>query len=247
MALQVPRPDRTAQQETPGGRASRPGRFLPGWATVLVVVAHPDDESFGLGAIISQLTAAGAAAHILCYTHGEASTLNENGADLDTEREAELRQASTELSAASVTLLGYPDGGLADISPPELAAHAVGLAARHRPDGVLVFDDTGVTGHPDHQAATRAAVLAAIATGLPVLAWALPTTIADRLRAETGQPFTGQPPDRLNLYTRADRTRQRRAALMHASQISPSAVIWRRWQLQGDCEYLRWLLPPSHA
>jgi hypothetical protein len=31
-----------------------------------------------------------------------------------------------------------------------------------------------------------------------------------------------------------DRTRQRRAALAHASQISPSAAVWRRWQLQGD-------------
>jgi hypothetical protein len=88
-------------------------------------------------------------------------------------------------------------------------------------------------------------VLAATATGLPVLAWALPTTIADRLRAETGQPFTGQPPHRLDLSVRVDRTRQRRAALAHASQISPSAVVWRRWQLQGDCEHLRWLLPPA--
>jgi len=219
---------------------------LPEWATVLVVVAHPDDEPFGLGAIISQMTATGAAAHILCYTHGEASTLNQNRADLDTEREAELRHASAHLAVTSVTLLGYPDSGLARIPPTALAAHAVGLAARHRPDGLLVFDDTGVTSHPDHQAATRAAVLAAIATGLPVLAWALPTAIADRLRADTGQPFTGQPPDRLDLCVRVNRTRQRRAALAHASQIPPSAVIWRRWQLQGDREHLRWLRPPAH-
>ena len=236
----------TAQQPAPGAGADRPGRMLPGWAKVLVVVAHPDDESFGLGAIISQMTATGTAAHILCYTHGEASTLNQNQADLDTEREAELRHASTHLAAASVTLLGYPDGGLADIPPTALAAHAVGLAARHQPDGLLVFDDTGITSHPDHQAATRAAVLAAIATRLPVLAWALPTAIADRLRAETGQPFTGQPADRLDLCSGGDRTRQRRAALTHTSQISPSTVVWRRWQLQGDCEHLRWLLPP-HA
>jgi LmbE family N-acetylglucosaminyl deacetylase len=211
---------------------------------VLVVVAHPDDESCGLGAIISQMTAAGAAVHILCYTHGEASTLNENRADLDTEREAELRHASTQLAAATVTLLGYPDGGLAAIAPAALAAHAVGLAVRHRPDGLLVLDDTGVTSHPDHQAATRAAVLAARAAGLPVLAWALPTAIADRLHAETGQPFTGQPPDRLDLCVRVDRTRQRRATVARASQISPSAVLWRRLQFQGDCEHLRWLLPP---
>jgi LmbE family N-acetylglucosaminyl deacetylase len=212
-----------------------------------VIVAHPDDESFGLGAIVSLMTATGAAAHILCYTHGEASTLNENDTDLDRGREAELQQASTELAAATVTLLDYPDGGLAAIPPPELAAHAVGLAARHRPDGVLVFDDTGITCHPDHQAATRAAVQAATVAGLPVLAWALPAAIADRLRAETGQPFTGQPPDRLDLCIRVDRTRQRRAALMHASQISPAAVLWRRLQLQGDCEHLRWLLPPPTA
>ena len=225
--------------ECPGpGGCCRDGR--KSWWSI----AHPDDESFGLGAIVSHVTAAGAAAHILCYTHGEASTLNENRADLDTEREAELRHASTELGAASVTLLDYPDGRLGAIPPRELAAHAASLAARHRPDGLLVFDDTGVTGHPDHQAATRAAVQAATAAGLPVLAWALPTAIAGRLRGETGQPFTGQPPDRLDLCIRVDRTRQRRAALMHASQISPAAVVWRRLQLQGDCEHLRWLLPP---
>jgi N-acetylglucosamine malate deacetylase 2 len=244
MTLPVPGQDGTAQQPAPGARADRLGRVLPGWAQVLVVVAHPDDESFGLGAIISQMTATGAAAHILCYTHGEASTLNQNRADLDTEREAELRHASTQLAAASVTLLGYPDGGLAAIPPAALAGHAAELAARHRPDGLLAFDDTGITSHPDHQAATRAAVLAATATGLPVLAWALPAAVADRLRAETGQPFTGQPSGRLDLCVRVDRTRQRRAALAHASQISPSAVIWRRWQLQGDREHLRWLLPP---
>jgi LmbE family N-acetylglucosaminyl deacetylase len=236
---------------SPQGRArrapagvSRPGQRLPGWATVLVVIAHPDDESFGLGAIVSHMTAAGAAAHILCYTHGEASTLNQNGADLDREREAELRHASTELGAASVTLLDYPDGRLAAVPQPELAAHALRLAAGLRPDGLLVFDDTGITGHPDHQAVTGAGLAAATAVGLPVLAWALPAAIASRLRAETGQPFTGQPPGRLDLSIRVDRARQRRAALAHASQISPAAVIWRRLQLQGDREHLRWLLPP---
>jgi N-acetylglucosamine malate deacetylase 2 len=109
---------------------------------------------------------------------------------------------------------------------------------------MLVFD-TGVTSHPDHQAATRAAVLAAIATGLPVLTWALPTAIAGKLRAETGQPFAGRPPGRLDLCIRVDRTRQRRPALAHASQISPSAVVWRRWQLPGDCRHLRWLRSPQ--
>jgi len=50
-----------------------------------------------------------------------------------------------------------------------------------------------------------------------------------------------------DLRVRVSRDRQRRAALLHASQISPGAVLWRRLRLLGDCEYLRWLIPPAAA
>src|SRR6185437_15891060 len=114
------------------GRGWRPGRTLPSWPSALAVIAHPDDESFGLGAVIGELAAAGTAVHILCYTHGEASTLNETQADLHRARQEELRQAAAELGAAGVTLLGYPgvtllgypDGGLAGFPAAELARHA---------------------------------------------------------------------------------------------------------------------------
>ena len=235
--------------ERPGTRSGdafpRPERLLPGWRSALVVVAHPDDETFGLGALIAGLTASGTAVHVLCFTRGEASTLNENDSDLLAARARELRQAGSALGVASVTLLDYPDSRLASIPPPDLAAHVTRLAGRHRPDGLLVFDDTGITYHPDHQAATRAAVHAAGAAGLPVLAWVLPDAIAGRLREETGGAFAGQPPGHIDLCVRVDRAAQRRAALMHASQISPTAVLWRRLQLQGNCEHLRWLSRPE--
>ncbi len=224
--------------------APRPARQLPRWRSALLVIAHPDDESFGLGAITGQLTAAGTAAHVLCFTHGEASTLNENQVELHAERSRELRRAAAELGIGSVTLLGYPDGNLAGVPPGELAGHVARLAGATGAEGLLVFDDTGITGHPDHRAATGAAVRAA--AGLPVLAWALPEAIAARLRTETGTAFAGQP-GRLDLCVRVNRARQRRAALRHASQVSPTAVLWRRLQLQGDCEYLRWLVPPRDA
>ena len=230
-----------------GGTVSRPGRLLPAWRAVLAVVAHPDDETFGLGAVVDRLATSGAAVHLLCYTRGEASTLNETGASLRRARAEELRQASSALGAATMTLLGYPDGRLARTPEGELAAHVTRLAERHRPGGLLVFDDTGITGHPDHQAATRAALRAGRAAGLPVLAWTLPANVASQLHSETGQTFTGQPPDRIDLCIRVDRARQRRAALMHASQISPTAVLWRRLQLQGDREHLRWLQPPQEG
>jgi N-acetylglucosamine malate deacetylase 2 len=227
--------------------ARRPGRLLPAWPSVLAVVAHPDDESFGLGAVIDLLATRGAEVHVLCYTHGEASTLNETRADLHAARESELRQAAAELGVASVTLLDYPDGGLSRVPAGELAAHAAVAAARRGAAGLLVFDDTGITGHPDHRAATAAAVLAARHAGPPVLAWALPGVVAAQLKAETGQDFAGQPPDTIDFCVRVSRTRQRRAALLHASQVSPAAVLWRRLQLQGECEHLRWLVPLSAA
>ena len=183
--------------------------------------------------------------HILCYTHGGASTLNQTQADLHRAREAELRQAAAELGAARITLLDYPDGGLAGIPADQLAGHVADAAARASANGVLVFDDTGVTGHPEHRAATGAAVLAGRQAGQPVLAWTLPA--AARLSAETGQGFSGQPPGRIDLCLRVSRQRQRRAGLLHATQISPAAVLWRRLQLFGECEHLRWLVPPAEV
>lgn len=224
-----------------GEFAVRPGQELPAWRSVLAVVAHPDDETFGLGAVIDAMTSAGSAVHVLCFTRGEASTLNERDADLPAARAGELRQASAELGIASCTLLDYPDGGLAAVPRAELQAHVTGLAARYRPGGLLVFDNTGITGHRDHQAATAAAVGAAREAGLAVLAWTLPAAIAGRLRAETGAPFAGRPADEVDICVRISRARQRRAAWLHASQISPTAVLWRRLQLQGDCEHLRWI------
>jgi len=230
-----------------GNPAREPRGLLSAWPAVVAVVAHPDDESFGLGAIIDKMTSAGAMVHVLCYTRGEASTLNQTGADLLRQRARELRRAGAALGVATVALLDYPDGRLAEVPAAELAAHVTGLAARYHPGGLLVFDDTGVTGHPDHRAATAAAVLAAAPLSLPVLAWALPAGIAGRLRAETGQPFAGQPPGRLDFAIRVSRARQRHAALLHASQVSPGAPLWRRLELQGDIEHLRWLVPPAAA
>ena len=110
--------------------------------------------------------------------------------DLRRAREQELSQAGVELGAASVTLLDYPDGRLSLVPPAELAAHAAAAAALGKAGGLLVFDDTGIIGHPDHRAA--AAVLAGQHAGLPVLAWALPRAVAGQLKAETGHDFAAR-------------------------------------------------------
>jgi N-acetylglucosamine malate deacetylase 2 len=242
-AATVPAKKPTAKKPS----AKKPSaKKLPAWRSVLAVVAHPDDESFGLGGVIAALTAAGSQVHVLCYTRGEASTLGQaEVADLRAARTAELRAAGTALGAASVRLLDYADGGLGSARQAELAGHVLRLAARHKPQGLLVFDETGVTGHQDHQAATAAARAAALMAGLPVLAWTLPAAIASRLTAETSQSFAGQRPEDIDMCVRVDRAAQRRAAMLHATQVSPGAVLWRRLQLLGDREHLRWLIRPG--
>lgn len=211
---------------------------LPTWRHVLVVVAHPDDESFGLGAVITRLVDDGAHVDVLCLTAGEASTLGA-GLELGPVRALELEKAARQLGCATTSLLGHPDGGLAG-RETELQ-HDVRRAVDHaRPDVLLVFSpEGGVTGHPDHEAASRAALAVAAERGLPVLEWGLPHAVADALNEEFGASFVGLGPDELPIVITVDRTRQLAAAHEHVTQAVPGSVLWRRLEKLGDKEYLR--------
>src|SRR5687768_1120937 len=91
---------------------------------VLIVFAHPDDESYGPGATIAGLAARGARLTLLTFTRGEQSTLgiaDLSGPDALAElRERELGHAARELGIAEVRLMRYPDGGLSDVPRDEL-------------------------------------------------------------------------------------------------------------------------------
>jgi LmbE family N-acetylglucosaminyl deacetylase len=122
---------------------------------ILAVVAHPDDESFGLGAVLDRFVSCGIDAAVLCFTTGEASTLRQLDGDLATVRASELRAAATILGIEQVELLDYPDGHLDRTPVADLAAHVADQIGQWRPSHLLVFDEGGVTGHPDHRQATR--------------------------------------------------------------------------------------------
>ena len=218
---------------------------LTGVTSVLAVVAHPDDESFGLGGILHRLVGAGAAASVLCYTHGEASTLHGLDGDLDVLRPAELAAATQVLGVGRSELLSYPDGALGEVPLADLAGHVTRLARQARPSHLLAFDVGGITGHPDHQHATAAALAAAEILGIPVLIWALPAAVADTLNREFGTSFAGRPPEELAELA-VDRERQWAAIACHASQSNDNPVLRRRLELLGDTEHLQ-LLPAAGA
>jgi N-acetylglucosamine malate deacetylase 2 len=216
---------------------------LPAWESVVVVVAHPDDESFGLGAVIERFVSSGAAVSVLCFTHGEASTLHGVEGDLATLRAGELAAAAQVLGIESVRLLEYPDGSLDRTSADVLAEDVLALVDERGAQGLLVFDASGVTGHPDHVRATSAAVVAGQRRGLGVLAWTVPDTVAAALAEEYGAGFVGHDASEVDLVIPVGREHQLEAVTCHPSQAVPGSVLWRRLELQGGVEHLRWLRP----
>jgi len=198
----------------------------------LAVVAHPDDESFGLGAVLSALSGAGVAVRALCLTHGEASTLG-SPVNLAQVRAGELRAAAAVLGVCDVALLDYPDGGLADIPFDALDAEIEERLGEA--DLLVVFEPGGVTGHPDHHAATGAATRVAARHGVSVLEWGVPPDVARTLNDELATAFVAADGSDVEV----DRSAQLDAIRCHASQAHDNPVLRRRLALQGSRERLR--------
>ena len=209
--------------------------------SVLAVCAHPDDESFGLGAVLDHLASKGTTVSVLCFTHGEASTLGALAGPLHEIRRDELAAAAAELGIDRVELLDYPDGWLETVTVEELAAEVGRVVKSTVADLLVVFDEGGITGHPDHRRATLAALHGA--PDLPVLAWSLPRNVAETLNSEFATTFVGRDRHEIDLVLSVDRDAQRRAISHHASQCTDNPVLWRRIELLGETESLRWLRP----
>jgi LmbE family N-acetylglucosaminyl deacetylase len=221
-------------------REERAQDHLPAWRDVLAVVAHPDDESFGLGALLASFVAAGSRVSVLCLTHGEASMLHGVQGDLATVRAGELAEAAAVLGIARVGLAAFPDGALSQVDLDGLVTEVADFVGAVRPDGVIAFDRDGVTGHPDHRRATEAAMAYASREHIPVLGWALPRSVASTLNAEFGSTFSGYAASAIDLRVKVDRELQRAAVACHASQALPGQALWRRFELTGECEHARW-------
>jgi len=228
-------------------RMSRSVGVPPAWTSVLAVIAHPDDASFGLGAILDAFIFAGARVEVLCLTHGQAWTLRGAPGDLAALRGAELASAADVLGPTRDKMLDCPDGTLVEVGQTRLVAEVVAAADSYFPDGLLVFDAAAVTGHLDHVTATSAGLLAAATLDLPVLGWTLPEAVAAQLSQEFGGGVTGHQDEEVDLRVSVDRARQRLASHALQSQALPGSARWRRLELLADGESLRWLRPPRRA
>jgi LmbE family N-acetylglucosaminyl deacetylase len=216
----------------------------PQWTSVLAVIAHPDEASAGLGAILDAFMVAGVVVEVLCLTHGQAWTLPGAPGDLAALRGAERASAADVLGPVRAKMKDCPDGCLGELCQTKLAAEVVAAADSSHPDGLLAFYTVPGAGRLDHVAATSAGLLAAETLGLPVLGWTLLESVAAQLSQEFGARVPSSPEEEVDLRLNVDRARQRVASHTEGSRALPGSARWCRLQLLADTGSLRWLRPP---
>ena len=172
---------------------------------LLLVHAHPDDESIATGATMAMYAAQGVGVTLVTCTRGEegeviiddlAHLAAPNTDSLGPHREQELASAMVELGIADHRFLGGPgrfrDSGMVGTPPNErpdcfwradlldAAIELVKVIREVRPQVVITYDDFGAYGHPDHIQAHR------------VTHYAIDLAESSSFRRDLGEPWQVQ-------------------------------------------------------
>lgn len=154
--------------------------------TLMIVHAHPDDETIGTGGTMAHYSSAGVRTVLVMSTLGDEGEIvvpeldtPENHAQLATIRTGELAAALQQLGPIELEVLGYRDSGMmgtpANQHPDSFAQadlHAatgrlVRLVRQYRPQVLVTYNEEGGYGHPDHINAHKITVAAFDAAGDP--------------------------------------------------------------------------------
>ena len=117
--------------------------------TLLAIFAHPDDESFVSGGLFQVADEYDIRTSLICLTKGERGINAYKKGDLKRIREKELRLAVAILGIDELYLWDYPDARLKN-SRSKWVEKLGKTIQTIKPDIVLTFDHSGITGHPDH-------------------------------------------------------------------------------------------------
>jgi LmbE family N-acetylglucosaminyl deacetylase len=226
-------------------------------ATVTFFHAHPDDEAIATGGTMIDLAAAGHRVVLVTATRGELGEKPEGlldpGESLVDRRRAELSEAGRILGVDRQEFLDYLDSGMAGTPendrPGSFASADVDEAAEalarvltgEASDVLVIYDEHGGYGHPDHVQVHRVGMRAADLARTPIVymatmnrdfmaelaaqaerfGWQLPAETAE------GMETMGEPSSRIT--TEVDVTpwigMKREAMRAHASQIPETSFF----------------------
>jgi LmbE family N-acetylglucosaminyl deacetylase len=239
---------------------------------LMAVLAHPDDESLGVGGTLAKYAAEGADVFLVTATRGGSGRFRGHRCGeaehpgplaLGNIRETELRAAAAVLGVREVSLLDYPDQSLDRVDPREAIGRIAMELRRVRPDVVVTFGPDGAYGHPDHIAISQYTSAAIVAAADPAFATE-PGEAAGRPHSVLKLYYLAWPESTWAAYQAAVRTLcatvdgiERRAApwpewaittVIDTSEVWP--IVWRavschRSQLDGY-ERLGALSPEHH-
>jgi mycothiol S-conjugate amidase len=132
---------------------------------LLAVLAHPDDESFGIGGTLARYADEGVDVHIAIATDGVAGSVAA-GYEHTLQALADVRrrelEAAVTILGGQLHMLGYRDSGyigdpannhpeaFINCDEQEAIGRVVALIRRYRPQVIITHDETGGYFHPDH-------------------------------------------------------------------------------------------------
>ncbi|WP_265522867.1 PIG-L family deacetylase [Oerskovia flava] len=126
-------------------------------ARLVVLAAHPDDETLGAGGLVARLAGRGVPVTVVVATDGEGShphSATRSPDQLAAVRRAELVTAVAHLAPrASVTFLGLPDGGLREHREALHDAVSAAVGTASAPATTLLCGPWRGDGHRDHRIA----------------------------------------------------------------------------------------------
>ncbi len=203
---------------------------------MLVIVAHPDDESFGPSGTLALYARLGVEIHLVCVTNGEASDIVLPGTEalnagerrlvLTRIRQQEVRLAADVIGIAQIDFLNYPDGQLCNAIYHDIAHDIMTKIEYYSPHVIIAPEPQGITGHLDHIAVSMITTYAFINTkqGQKLYYVCLPKEIVNMTPYE--HYFVYFPPgyDQSSITTRIDYSSfadiKIKAIRQHASQIN---------------------------
>ena len=139
---------------------------------LLAILAHPDDESLGVGSTLAKYAAEGVQTYLICATRGERGWMGDEKDDpgpveLGKIRELELQDAARILGISQLFFLDYVDGDLDRADPVEAARKIARIIREVVPQVVISFSPDGAYGHPDHIAISQISASACLRAADP--------------------------------------------------------------------------------
>ena len=133
---------------------------MAGALRLMCILAHPDDESLGMGGTLARYAREGVETYLITATRGERgrfgdATVRPPLQVVGETREAELRAAARELGIRDIHLLDYIDGDLDRADPKEAQGKIARYLRSIKPHVVVTFGPDGAYGHPDHIAISQ--------------------------------------------------------------------------------------------